>query len=135
MSATVPQTLKTWFVVHFAADVLFALPLFVAPRWFLTTLGWTEVDPLATRLVAAALFGIGIQSLVGRNERVETYRAMLNLKIIWSATATIGLIWSQLTGGPALGWAFVLIFGAFNVVWTTYRFRLGRLDPPPMIAA
>jgi hypothetical protein len=119
-----PKGLRTAFVVHFVADVLFALPLFFAPRAFLTLLGWHEVDPLATRLVAAALFGIGIESLLGRNAAPEAFKAMLNLKVIWSATATIGLVWSQLEGGPAMGWAFVAIFAAFHVVWLRYRLLL-----------
>ena len=122
-----PPALRTWFVVHFIADVAFAMPLFIAPRAFLGLLGWSSIDPLSTRLVAAALFGIGVQSLLGRNENAETFRAMLNLKVIWSATATIGLVWSQLEGGPLLGWAFVAVFGAFNVVWTYFRWRM-RID-------
>lgn len=120
----IPASLRTWFVVHFVADVVFAVPLFVAPRAFLGLLGWSSVDPISTRLVAAALFGIGIQSLLGRNESAETFRAMLNLKIIWSATATLGIVWSQLQGGPLLGWGFAGIFGAFNVVWSYHRWRL-----------
>jgi len=54
----VPSSLRTWFVVHSIADIAFALPLFLAPHWTLTLLGWHAVDPIATRLVAAALFGI-----------------------------------------------------------------------------
>ncbi len=90
----VPSSLRTWFVIHFLADVIFALPLFLAPRWTLSLLGWPAVDPLATRLVAAALFGIGIQSLLGRGEGAAAFRALLNLKIIpvlrrsWSAMSS-----------------------------------------------
>src|SRR2546426_5283160 len=40
----VPSSLRTWFVIHFLADVLFALPLFLAPRWTLSLLGWPAVD-------------------------------------------------------------------------------------------
>jgi hypothetical protein len=56
----VPPSARTWFVIHFVADVLFAVPLFFFPETTLSLLGWTDVDPAATRLVAAALFGIGI---------------------------------------------------------------------------
>lgn len=120
-----PRGLRSAFIVHFVADLLFALPLFIAPGLVLTALGWTAVDPLATRLVAAALFGIGIQSWLGRDEPRETYKAMLNLKLIWSSTATVGLVWSTLDGGPPMGWAFVAIFAAFNLVWLRYRLLLG----------
>lgn len=122
----VPSSLRRWFVVHAVIDVLFGLPLMVAPRLALTALGWQTVDPFATRLVAAALFGIGIQSFLGRNEPVEAFRGMLNLKIIWSGTASIGILWSVLAGGPALGWAFLAVFVSFNALWVGYRVRLAR---------
>ena len=119
---TVPASLRIWFVIHFAADMVFALPLFFAPELFLGALGWTTVDPVTTRLVAAALFGIGIQSLLGRNESKGAFRAMLNLKIIWSMTAVLGLAWSALSSGPPMTWAFVAIFTVFSAVW--WRFRI-----------
>lgn len=51
---------------------------------------------------------------------------MLNLKVIWSATAVLGVLWSQLEGGPAAGWAVLVIFLMFHVVWLRYRLQLGR---------
>ena len=120
----VPASLRTWFVVHFVLDILFALPLLVAPELFLTFFGWKAVDPVSARLVAAALFGIGIQSLLGRNESKETFRAMLNLKVIWSSTATLGIVLSIAQGGPVLAWLFAIIFGGFCAVWSYYRFTL-----------
>jgi len=116
--------LRSWFVVHFVADIVFALPLFVLPRQFLTMLGWAEVDPLATRMVAAALFGIGIQSLLGRRKSAETFRGMLNLKIIWSSTATAGILASIAQGAAPMAWGFAAIFGAFCGVWIYWRRRL-----------
>lgn len=120
----VPRALRTWFVIHFVADWVFALPLFLAPRAFLGALGWTEVDPLTTRIVAAALIGIGTESLIGRNGTVESFRTMLNLKILWSGSATLGIVWSCLEGAPKLAWGFAAIFGAFNALWSYWRWRL-----------
>ncbi|MBA3462323.1 MAG: hypothetical protein H0T46_20340 [Deltaproteobacteria bacterium] len=120
----VPDRLRWWFVVHFVLDVVAAVPMFVAPTQLLGWLGWPAVDPIATRLVAAALFGIGIESLLGRNAGVEAFRGMLNLKIIWSATAALGVLWSQLEGGHVAGWGVFAIFASFNVLWTRYRILL-----------
>lgn len=120
----VPASLRRWFVVHFVADVLFALPLLAAPRAFLGAFGWTEVDPIASRLVGAALMGIGVQSLLGRDETLEAFRGMLNLKVIWSATATLGIALSVLQGGPRSAWLFCGVFAAFNALWSYYRLRL-----------
>jgi hypothetical protein len=121
----VPPALRAWFVIHFVADLLFAIPLFIAPRAVLTLLGWHEVDPLATRMIAAALFGIGIQSWIGRNESADAFRGMLNLKVIWSSTATVGIAWSIVQGSPPMAWGFVAIFGGFCGVWSYWRMRLG----------
>lgn len=120
----VPRSLRLWFVVHFYADVLAAVPLFLAPRAVQGWLGWTAVDPLATRLVAAALFGIGIESYLARNAGLETFRSMLNLKVIWSSSAVIGVAWSQFQGGPVAGWGVLGIFVVFNVAWVRFRLQL-----------
>ena len=81
--------LKRFFVLHFIIDISIAIPLFIAPIFFLENLGWQEIDPVAARLVASALFGIGIESYLGRNSSGETMVNMLNLKIIWSLSAII----------------------------------------------
>ncbi len=122
--APLPRGLRTWFVVHFVADLVTALPLFFFPRQVLQSLGWGAVDPLATRLVAAALFGIGIQSLLGRAEGPEAYRGMLNLKLIWSSSASVGLALSLAEGAPPAAWAFLAIFVGFFFVWLRYRMAL-----------
>ncbi|MDQ3264155.1 MAG: hypothetical protein M3Y59_10910 [Myxococcota bacterium] len=121
----VPRSLRRWFVVHFLADVVVAVPLFISPQ-LLLLLGWEHVDPISTRLVCAALFGIGIESWLGRNGPIESFRAMLNLKVLWSGTAVFGLLLSMIQGGPPFGWAVFGIFAAFNGLWVYYRLRLGR---------
>lgn len=122
----VPPALRAWFVFHFIADLVFAVPLFLAPEAFLGLAGWPAVDPISTRLVAAALFGIGIESWLGRDASADAFRQMLMLKCIWSGTASIGILWSQLTApdAPALGWAFFAIFAGFHALWQTWRIRM-----------
>ena len=123
----VPKSLRFWFTVHFLIDIIFAVPLILAPELTLSLLGWTRIDPLATRLVGAALMGIGLESLLGRKGNVDVFRAMLNLKIIWSISAVIGLGLSMVGDGPAMGWVFLFIFAAFFCLWTYYRLNL-RVD-------
>ncbi len=123
----VPPTLRTWFVAHFVVDVVFAVPLLVAPALLLGRLGWTCVDPTSARLVGAALLGIGTQSFLGRNDGLEAYKAMLNLKIIWSLSASVGLLVSIAQGAPQAAWAFMSAFIAFAGVWIHYRIRMKQL--------
>jgi hypothetical protein len=120
----VPCALRRWFVVHGVVDWVFALPLLVAPHAFLGALGWPVVDPMAARGVAAALVGIGTQSLLSRHAGAGIYREMLSLKILWSSTATLGFAWTALTTGPPVGWVFVVIFALFSGLWIYWRWRL-----------
>ena len=123
----VPQSLRTWFVIHFAADMLFGIPLLIAPEFVMRLFGWQAVDPFTARLVGAALMGIGGESLLGRNAGAETFRELLNLKLIWAGSAIAGMTATMLRGDqPAAGWLFVGIFGMFFGVWGYYRVRVGE---------
>jgi hypothetical protein len=121
---SIPNSLRTWFVVHFAADMLFGVPLLFFPHSLLALLGWTTYDPMTARLVGAALMGIGLESLLGRNASAETFRAMLNLKIIWSSSAIFAISAALLEGSPPMAWAFLVIFVTFWCVWVYYRLKL-----------
>jgi hypothetical protein len=120
----VPAGLRTWFVIHFVADMLFGIPLLFFPRFLLPFLGWTTYDPLTSRLVGAALMGIGLESLLGQNASAETFRAMLNLKIIWASSAIFAIAAALFEGAPVMSWAFLGIFVIFWAVWVYYRFAL-----------
>ena len=127
---TVPPALRRWFVFHGLVDWIFAIPLFVAPDAFLRMLGWAVVDPMAARGVAAALVGIGTQSLLSRDAPAVVYRHMLSLKILWSFAATLGFAWTVLTSGPRTGWLFVATFGLFNLLWVYWQRRLASAAGP-----
>lgn len=120
----IPQSLRTWFVIHFVVDMLFAFPLLLFPEVIMPLLGWKVVDPITSRLVGAALLGIGGESLLGRNASRETFQAMLNLKIIWAVSAVIAIGLGIFYGGPPLAWALLGIFVVFLVIWTYYRLQL-----------
>jgi len=121
----VPQSLRFWFVIHFVIDFIFAIPLMIAPVWLLTLFGFEAADPFTARLVGAALLGIGGESLLGWNGTIEAFRAMLNLKIIWSLAAIAAIILTLvITGGPLIAYLILLIFAAFSGLWMYYRFLL-----------
>ena len=124
----VSKGLRNWFVIHFILDVLFGVPLILAPVKFLSFFGWSTIDPITARLVGAALMGIGIESFLGRNADTQAYQGMLNLKIIWSGAAIIGFVLSILTGYRPWGiWLLLVIFAAFYVIWIYYRLQLRKL--------
>jgi len=104
--------------------------LFFIPVAFLSFLGWQTIDPFATRIVAAALFGIGIESFLGRNASAQTFKNMLNLKIIWSGVtiAGIGLSIHQLSSPAHPGqWLLFATFIGFHLLWVFWRIRINTL--------
>jgi len=127
----VPQSLRRWFVFHCVVDLIVAFPLALAPRLLLSFFGWQAIDPMAARIVAAALFGIGIESYWARNGGLATFQSMLRLKVVWSGLSLLGAAWSQVEGGPAAGWAVVAIFAFFHLLWVRYwRMLRGQRSSP-----
>ena len=120
----IPSSLRVWFVIHFIVDILFAIPLLFFPEFLMPVLGWDIVDPVMSRLVGAALLGIGGESLLGRNASREVFLAMLNLKILWASGAVLGIGMGIAVGAPQLAWGFLVIFAAFLGVWVYYRLKI-----------
>lgn len=123
-SNDVPQNLRRWFVVHFAVDILFAIPLLLIPEIIMPLFGWKVTDPITTRLVGAALLGIGGESLLGRNAGRNVFKAMLNLKVLWGSAALAGITLGIMNGAPTSAWAFLAIFAVFDCVWIYYWLKL-----------
>ncbi len=124
-----PGGLRVWFSIHFAVDFLFAIPMMFFPVWSLELFGFQDINTLTTRLVAAALFGIGGISLLVRNETVEVFKTMLVLKLVWSFTAVLGIVLTIIEGGPVSLYLFLTVFFAFFWLWLYYRWRIGYVDP------
>ena len=133
-SSTVPSSLRAWFIVHFIADLLFAIPLLIDPQWTLSLLGWSPdaVDPINARISASALMGIGIESWLSRDASIEVYRAMLSLKSIWSVCAWASVLWVMVSTPsertPWGGWVIFGIFLSFSGIWNAYRIKLSQAD-------
>ena len=124
----IPSGLKTWFVIHFVADMLFAIPLLLLPELILPWFGWESFDPVMPRLVGAALLGIGGESLLSRNAPLAAFKALLRLKIIWASGAILALGLGILKGGPPATWGFLVIFVGFLGVWVYFRIKINNLD-------
>jgi hypothetical protein len=124
IAGKIPPGLRTWFLIHFFVDMLFAIPLLFFPEVIMPWFGWEYVDPVMSRLVGAALLGIGGESLFSRTAALDTYRALLRLKIIWASGAILALILGLLGGGPLAGWGFLAVFIGFLGVWIYYRIQI-----------
>lgn len=121
----ISKSLRIWFIIHFVLDMVFAIPLMIAPVFVLELFGFGSVEVLTARIVAAALIGVGGMSLIMHKKGVEEYKNMLNLKLIWSASASVGILWTILEGGqPIITWFLLGIFVAFFFVWLFFKNKL-----------
>ena len=127
----VPASLRLWFGVHAVVDVVAAVPLLIAPEVILPRLGWTVVDPVAARLVGAALAGIGVTSWRTRHAGAAVIRALVGLKVVWSASAILALVLAIARGAPELTFLFLSIFLAFCGVWSHHAIRFRQLSRAP----
>ncbi|MFT7183877.1 MAG: hypothetical protein ACI9QC_000202 [Oceanicoccus sp.] len=121
------HALRNWFIVHFLADMLFGIPLLLAPEWTMELLGLQGESMIAARLVGAALIGIGGNSLIMNKKSIQHFRAMIDLKIIWSAAAIVALALEIAQGASPILWAVLGVFLAFALLWNFYRFHLNRV--------
>lgn len=124
VSFQIPSSLRTWFIIHFAIDILFAIPLFFFPTQFLAFFNIAITQPLLARLIAAALIAIGTNSLLMHKKNQESFATMLNLKLIWSATASLALLLFLLTEFNYFILLTLLIFVGFFFIWLYFRKRM-----------
>jgi hypothetical protein len=124
----VPWSLRAWFRVHCAVDLVAGLTLLLFPHRILGLLGWTTIDSVATRLCGAALLGIGGASVLVERHGLAGYRALLGLKVIWSVAAIFALVAGIADGAPPAAWAFLSIFIAFSGIWMSYVIRFRQLE-------
>ena len=122
MKTKVPNTLRTWFVIHFITDMCFGIPLLFFPQIILNLFGLFPQEYVMARLVGAALIGIGSSSFFAKTK--ENYDILLTLKVIWSISALIGLLISYLVTYNKIILLLIVIFGLFSSVWIYYKVRL-----------
>lgn len=123
----IPHSLRRWFLLHLIVDYAIAVTFFFFPYQTLQVFGWKTVDPLAARLVAAALLAIGGTYVIARHADTEAYRQFLALKIVWSFAAVIGIILTMVTtDAPVLSWFVLALFALFSSVWVYYYRLLSR---------
>jgi len=126
MKKGVPESLRIWFLVHFVADLIFAVPLILFPDWLFGLFGIYESQAgfVMARLVGAALLGIGGTSFLINKKGRESYNSLLTLKVIWSVSAIAALILSIINGAPRIVWTFVVVYAVFSSVWIYYKIKL-----------
>jgi hypothetical protein len=119
------NSLKTWFTIHAVVDLLFGIPLFLIPTQVLTFMGWSVIDPFASRLVGASLIGIAVLSIAcNKADNKIAFKTALQFKSAWSILGFLASLYGAVTLQLSSAYAIALLFFIFGVAWNWYRVHL-----------
>lgn len=107
--------LRTLFLVHFFAGLIFGLLYLLIPETFLGWLGVTVPDLLPYRTIGAAVLAFAVSSLsCYQAAEWEQVKIVVLAEIVWTVLATlVSLYGVLLAGAPVAFWINVIIMAGF----------------------
>lgn len=117
--------LRTLFLVHMAVALVFGVPLLLIPGRLLQWVGWSPIDPIAGRLLGAALLALGWSSfrgwqLMGKRD----VRLLVEMEAAFTGLACVGLgrhlfFYSY----PLFPWLVFAVLAVFFLAWGFFLVR------------
>jgi hypothetical protein len=110
---------KITFLVHAIVALIFGLIMLIIPGRFLEFLTWDPIDPIAGRLLGAALLALSWASYRSyvANEWSKV-SIVVELETIFTVLASVGLLRHLLVGRwPWYPWTLLAIFAIFAIAW------------------
>jgi hypothetical protein len=119
---TVSQGLKITFLVHFVVGLFFGLVNLVVPEQWGDLTNWPVTDPVAFRLIGAAILGFATSSFLAYRETDwERVIIIVRAEIVWTALATLVFLVALLFGGaPAIGWFNAILMAGFCAAFSVF---------------
>jgi hypothetical protein len=119
------------FLVHFFVSILFGIVFLVFIEAFVGFIQWPYLDPVAGRLLGAALIGFAATSLLAwRETEWIKVKIIVQMEIVWCAIGSIVLIVSLFIPAflflPFFTWIIIVILLFFLIVFTWYYFQHER---------
>ena len=112
------KALRSAFVVHGTVAVVVVAPLLQAPGRFLGLFGWSPVDAIISRLLGAALLGLGWSSFRGAGADARTQRVLVEAELAFTVLGCVGLLRHLLKAWyPWPVWLTFAVLAAFAVTW------------------
>jgi len=113
------KALKTLFGVHAVVAVVFGLPLLIIPGRLLMWVGWAPIDPIAGRLLGAAMLALAWSSFRGWQATDRARVAILvEMEAVYCVLACVGLLRHLLIARyPWFPWFVFAIYLVFALAW------------------
>ena len=122
-----PKALKYTFLVHAIVGLLTGLPLLIKPGTFLQILQWAPIDPIAARLLGAAMLALSWSSFRGwqATERKQV-ATVVELEAVFTVLASVALLRHLLVARfPIVPWLVFAVFFLFAIAWIYHLVRKG----------
>jgi hypothetical protein len=120
------KELKYAFLVHAVMTVVFGALLLIIPGRFLEAIGWAPIDPIASRILGAAMLALAWSSFRGWQARERARVALLvELEAAFCILACVGMgrhLFRRVSY-PAWPWIFFGLFAAWAIVWVVLWVR------------
>ncbi len=125
--------LKTTFLVHAIVGAVFGLLYLLIPETWGNLVGWQIQEPVAYRLIGAAILGFAASSWLAFNEPTwGKVKIVVEMEVVWTVLGTLVLLWGLLLAGlPTIGWVNAVILGGFAVAFGFFYFREAALVSRP----
>ncbi|MHA2008372.1 MAG: hypothetical protein ACXABO_03985 [Promethearchaeota archaeon] len=105
--------LKVVLLIHFVLGIILGIIFLFFPEAYCDLLGVAMTDHGALRLIGAASLALGGGSFLAfRSKDWEKTKLLVQLDLIWLISASVGIMWWLLEGGPVAAW---WVFGMFIV--------------------
>lgn len=132
MATKISPGLKTLFLVHLIVGAFFGLIYVLIPDMFGNLMGTPFKDPFMTRTVGAAVLAFAASSwLAYRESEWPKVRIVVVAEIVWTALATVVLLWGLAVGAlPVADWLNVIIMGGFAVAFCYFYYKHTRGGAP-----
>ncbi|MGQ9625532.1 MAG: hypothetical protein ACUVV0_01335 [Anaerolineae bacterium] len=114
--------LRATFLIHLIIGGIFGLIYLLIPDLFGSWIGWPVKEMTLYRVLGAAILGYAFSSYLAYRETAwESVRIVVLAEIAWTILGVIAMAYGMIVLAlPAVGWAFVVVLGAFAVAFIAF---------------
>ena len=119
MQEKISKWLKLTFLIHFFIGIIFGIIYMIFPDFFFSLIVWTYNDPVATRLLGAALTGFAVSSLLAwRETDWIKVKLIVQVEMAWLVLGNVMLFISAFVFFPPISiWFVIALFLAFLIAF------------------
>lgn len=107
-------------IVHFVAAWVFAIPLLFFAGKVADWVNWAWLDPTMTKLMGAALFALGVGSLLAARDPLR-HRVIVQTEIVFTFVGALTMLYRKVWGAgytPNFAWVVFGVLAAFFVLFS-----------------